>query len=197
MQRVIITVKGRVQRTNYRDQVEEIARKLNITGYVKNLKPYDVRIVAEGDEKSIKTFIEQINIRKFPVFVENLKIKPGHATGEFEYFEIKRGKWQDELGERLDTAGKLLYRSLDVSERSLDVSERSLEVGEESVKIGRTMLDKQDQMLDKLDSFHHDTVQKFDTMDVKYDKVSDKLDKMDKTLDKLANAILKLAEKTG
>ncbi len=59
------------------------------------------------------------------------------------------------------------------------------------------MLDKQDQMLDKLDSFHHDTVQKFDTMDVKYDKVSDKLDKMDKTLDKLANAILKLVEKTG
>ena len=42
-----ILAKGRVQRVGYRDEVEEIARRLEITGFVENVKPYDVRIIAE------------------------------------------------------------------------------------------------------------------------------------------------------
>ena len=39
MRRVAITAKGRVQRVGYRDDdVEEIARKLNVTGIVENVK---------------------------------------------------------------------------------------------------------------------------------------------------------------
>ena len=48
--------------------------------------------------------------------------------------EIKRGDWQEELGERLGTAGKLLYRSV-------ELSERAVELGEESVSIGKRMLE--------------------------------------------------------
>ena len=40
MKRVAIIAKGRVQREGYRDEVEEIARKLKITGFVENVKPY-------------------------------------------------------------------------------------------------------------------------------------------------------------
>lgn len=36
--------------------------------------------------------------------MENLDIKFEDATGEFEYFEIRRGDWTEELGERLDSA---------------------------------------------------------------------------------------------
>ena len=46
MKRAVILAKGRVQRVGYRDEVEEIARQLEITGFVENVKPYDVRIVA-------------------------------------------------------------------------------------------------------------------------------------------------------
>ena len=43
----MILAKGRVQRVGYRDEVEEIARRLEVTGFVENVKLYDVRTVAE------------------------------------------------------------------------------------------------------------------------------------------------------
>ena len=57
MKRAVILAKGRVQRVGYRDGVEEIARQLEITGFVENVKPYDVRIVAKGDDSAIERFI--------------------------------------------------------------------------------------------------------------------------------------------
>jgi hypothetical protein len=115
MKRVAITAKGRVQKGGYRDEVEEIARKLNVTGFIENVKPY------------------------FDVF-----------KGEFEYFEINRGEWGEEIVERLDTAGKLLYKSVELGESTLKVAERSAEFGEESVEIGKKMLGKQDETIDAI-----------------------------------------------
>ena len=137
MKRALILVKGKVQRVGYRDEVEEIARQLEISGFVENVKPYDVRIVAEGEDTKIERFIEEIRIKRYPIDVEHLEVQFEDFKAEFEYFEIKRGNWQEELGERLDAAGKLLYKSV--------------ELGEESVSIGKKMLDKQDMMLDKQD----------------------------------------------
>jgi len=131
MKRALILVKGKVQRVGYRDEVEEIARRLEISGFVENVKPYDVRIVAEGEDSKMERFIEEISITRYPIDVEHLEVRFEDCKAEFEYFEIKRGNWQEELGERLDAAGKLLYKSV--------------ELGEESVSIGKKMLDKQDE----------------------------------------------------
>lgn len=136
MRRVVVVAKGEVQRVGYRDEVERIARKLNITGYVENLKPYDVKIVAEGEEERLKQFIELIKIQKFPIFVESLEVNWGTASGEFSYFEIKRGEWQEELFERLDTAGKLLYKGVELGERSVELGEKNVKLGERSVELG-------------------------------------------------------------
>lgn len=102
--RTVIIAKGDVQRVGYRDVVERIARKMRLTGFVENVKPYDVRIVCEGDRARVKELIEQINIREFPIDVEDLDVKFEVATEEFDYFEIRRGDWTEELGERLDSA---------------------------------------------------------------------------------------------
>ena len=171
MQRVTLIAKGEVQRVGYRDDVERIARKLNITGYVENQKPYDVKIVAEGEAAVIDQFIERIKINRFPIDVEHVEVSFGDYKGEFEYFEIKRGEWQEEFGERLDIAGRLFYRNIELSERSVELgernvalsersvelSERSVELGErnvalseESVSIGKLMLDKQDETITEL-----------------------------------------------
>ena len=151
MKRVAITAKGRVQRVGYRDVVEEIARKLKITGFVENVKPYDVRIVAEGEDEHIDRFIKGLKINRFPIDVESVEVDFDDFTGEFEYFEIKRGEWGEEIAERLDTAGILLYRSVELGESTLKVAERSAEFGEESVEIGKNMLEKQDETIDAID----------------------------------------------
>ncbi len=146
MKRVEIIAKGEVQRVGYRDAVEKIARKLKLTGFVENLKPYDVRIVAEGEEDVLNEFVAQIRITKHPIAsidVEDLEVKFRAATGEFEYFEIRRGDWKEELGEQMDTAGALLYRSV--------------ELGTESVGIGKKMLEKQDKTIEILEDMRKDT----------------------------------------
>jgi acylphosphatase len=102
--RAVITASGEVQRVGYRGVVERFARKMKLTGNVSNIKPYDVRIVCEGNKASIDSFIRPIKIKEYPIDVENLDFKFEDATGEFEYFEIKRGDMAEELGERLDIA---------------------------------------------------------------------------------------------
>jgi len=177
MKRARIIVKGRVQRVGYRDEVEEIARRLGINGFVENIKPYDIRIVTEGKDEAISEFIERIKIKRFPIDVESVEVSFEDSKGEFEYFEIKRGDWQEELGERLDTAGKLLYKSVELAERSVELSERavelgeravelgersvelserSVELGEESVSIGKRMLEKQDETINEIKGLRED-----------------------------------------
>ena len=97
-----IIAKGEVQRVGYRDVVERAARKMKLTGIVENVRPYDVKIICEGNRTSIDSFIKLIDIKEYPIEVEELEISFGDATGEFDYFEIKRGDMTEELGERLD-----------------------------------------------------------------------------------------------
>ena len=103
--RVKIIVKGEIQRVGYRDAVEKIARKLDINGFVENLKPYDVRIVCEGEEGNIKRFLGALKIEGDPfISVSDIAVEYEKPTGEFPYFEIKRGSTEEETGERLDLA---------------------------------------------------------------------------------------------
>jgi acylphosphatase len=206
MKRAVIIAKGEVQRVGYRDTVEKIARKLKLTGFVENLKPYNVRIVAEGEQGVLDEFIAHIKIEKHPITsisVESLDARFEAASREFEYFEIKRGDWHDELGERLDVAGALLYRSVELGTRSVELGERSVELGERSVAIGDKMLEKQeehthiltefrdqtlekqDQMIDKQDEHTHiltefrdQTQQGFVTLDTKYGRISDNMERL-------------------
>lgn len=90
LKRAEIIVKGDVQGVGYRSTVERIARKLNIKGYVKNLIPCDVKIVAEGEEENLNAFIEAIKIKQYPINVKGVEVSYKEATNEFEYFEIRR-----------------------------------------------------------------------------------------------------------
>ena len=197
MKRITVIVKGEVQRVGYRDEVQRVARKLGIKGYVENIKPYDVRIVAEGEEKDLKEFIKAIKIERFPIEVESIDVKWDKATDEFEYFEIKRGPPEEELGERLDAAAKYLFRSVQLGERSVELSEKSVALGERSVEIGEKMLEKQDLTISEIRQGFSRMDQNFTTLRDDYGRISDKMDSIDKTLQKLTKAILKLAERSG
>ena len=151
MQRVEIIASGRVQRVGFRDLVEKIAQDLGLSGTVENQKPYDVRIVAEGEEGALQAFVEGLKVERGPIRVRDLLVRWSEATGEFPYFQILRGDWHEELGERFDVAVGLLYRSIEIGEENLALGRENVAIGRENLAIGRMMLDKQDQMLDKQD----------------------------------------------
>jgi len=175
MQRVEITARGDVQKVGFRDAVQRAARKLGLSGTVQNLEPYDVRIVAEGEEAALKEFVKAIDIQDRPIRVQELDVSWAPATGEFQYFKILRGDWQEELGERFDTAIVLLHRSIELGEQNLMVSKENLMVSKENLSVGKMMLEKQDRMLDKQD-------QMLEKQDRMLDKQDQMLEKQDETL---------------
>ena len=191
MIRAEIIVKGRVQKVGYRDFAQEAARKLKVTGFVENLKPYDVRIVAEGEEDTLKKFIEVIKNPGQPAEVESVEINFSEATGEFDYFEIKRGDWKDELGERMDFASYLLYSMLEKQDLTIEkldiVADKVDKVGEKVDKVA----EKVDIVAEKVDKVG----EKVDNVAEKVDKVGEKIDSVGEKVDNVAERVDKVAEK--
>lgn len=171
MIRVEIITGGDVQRVGFRDAVWKIARNLGLSGTVQNLEPYDVSIVAEGEEAALKEFVKAIDIQDGPIRVQTLKANWSAATCEFPYFKILRGDWQEELGERFDVAVGLLHRGIEVGEQNLMVSKENLIVSKENLSIGKMMLEKQDKMLGKLDGMLEKQDRMLETQDETLDEI--------------------------
>jgi acylphosphatase len=208
MKRVVIVAKGEVQRVGYRDEVERIARKLRLSGFVENIKPYDVRIVAEGEADIISRFIEQIKIKKYPIDVEDIEVNFEDFKGEFEYFEIRRGDWHEELGERLDAAGKLLYKSVELGEKSVQLGEKSVQLGEKSVQLGEKSVqlgEKSVKLTEESVRIEHTMLEKQDSMLAKQDETIDEIRGlrydlkayMEQRFDKIEQEIVAIKEKIG
>ena len=157
MQRVEIIASGRVQRVGFRDLVETIAQDLGLSGTVENQKPYDVRIVAEGEEEALQAFVEGLKVERGQIRVRDLEVRWSEATGEFPYFQILRGDWHEELGERFDVAVGLLYRSIEIGEENLALGRENVALGRENVAIGKKMLEKQDTTISILKNIKEDT----------------------------------------
>lgn len=109
MERKHVFISGEVQGVGYRAEVKRLALGLNIFGCVKNLEDGRVEIVAEGELGNIINFLNKINIRKYPIFVERIKTDVETYKGEYKSFKIKRNKdISKELLEEVSTY-KLLY----------------------------------------------------------------------------------------
>ena len=119
MKRFVATARGRVQRVGYREHVYNETFERNISGYVMNLKNGEVEIVAEGSEKDLREFINEINIIRRPIAVKSFTIRWEEATGEYADFEIIRGDIQEETFERMDYLGHVLYS---IWEHSVDMN---------------------------------------------------------------------------
>ena len=87
--RVHIFVSGRVQGVFFRENTKKRAKKLGITGWVKNLSDGRVEAVFEGERSKVEEWINRT--KKGPMFakVDELKVMPEEYQGEFNNFEIK------------------------------------------------------------------------------------------------------------
>jgi acylphosphatase/uncharacterized protein YdcH (DUF465 family) len=147
MKRFVATARGRVQRVGYREHVYNETFERNISGYVMNLKNGEVEIVAEGSEKDLQEFIDEINIIHRPIAVRSFTVRWEEATGEYADFEIIRGDIQEEMAERMDYAGNLLHsmdskfdRMLDKQDQMLDKQDQSIQIGKETLQVSKETL---------------------------------------------------------
>ena len=88
VKRVRILFSGRVQRVGFRYTVCGIATPFDISGYVRNRSDGDVELVAEGSERELIGFIEEIRNSRLKNHIAGEKLSWTAATGEYRKFRI-------------------------------------------------------------------------------------------------------------
>ncbi len=85
---VICTVHGDVQGVFFRAFAQEKALAFGVTGYAKNMDDGTVEVLAQGDESSVKNFLESISAGPQNAQVESLNVMWGKPTEDFSQFDI-------------------------------------------------------------------------------------------------------------
>jgi len=87
--RLTLKIFGAVHGIGYRYSSQNEAKKRGFTGYVMNLDDGSVELVAEGQEKDLKAFINWCYNGVGPAQVLNIDQSWSKATGEFSDFMIR------------------------------------------------------------------------------------------------------------
>ena len=80
---------GRVQMVNFRNFVKASAIKLNVTGWVKNMKDGSVTMELQGEPQIIEQLVEKIKKGRGRINVENLELVDLPVVKEEKEFAIK------------------------------------------------------------------------------------------------------------
>lgn len=88
--RAEIVVHGLVQGVGFRYFVKKHAQRLNLIGWTRNLPSGEVQTIVEGERKDIEQLYEEVQKGPAGANVEEHFIEWGEATGEFDFFEVRR-----------------------------------------------------------------------------------------------------------
>jgi acylphosphatase len=86
--RVQLIVRGRVTGVFFRAATQREARRLGITGWVKNRNDHSVEILAEGEEDSIREIVSWAHHGPSAARVEHVDVRWRGYTGEYADFRI-------------------------------------------------------------------------------------------------------------
>jgi acylphosphatase len=84
-----VLVSGRVQGVFFRQETKEKAKRLGLTGWVRNTEEGKVEAVFEGEKEKIEKILEWMKEGPPLARVEEVKTKWEGFKGEFESFEIR------------------------------------------------------------------------------------------------------------
>jgi acylphosphatase len=88
-ERVHIFVYGLVQGVFFRSNTVSTAKRMGLTGWVRNRSNGSVEIDAEGDRKKLREFVEWCGHGPEGAKVDEIKKEWGKATGEFSDFKAR------------------------------------------------------------------------------------------------------------
>jgi acylphosphatase len=86
MERITVIRSGKIRNVGYRARVVGIAKEFGITGTVQNLTDGRVKIIADGEERDLKGFLDAISIKNALINVEDVEVKYSDATREYNDF---------------------------------------------------------------------------------------------------------------
>ena len=87
--RAHVFVEGRVQGVFFRDTTRARARRLGVTGWVRNLPDGRVEAVFEGEEDAVRQMVDFVHRGPPEAIVTHVDVEYGEYTGEFDRFEIR------------------------------------------------------------------------------------------------------------
>jgi acylphosphatase len=88
--RVRILITGLVQGVFFRREITDLARKLGLTGWVRNLPDGRVEATAEGEKLKIDELVRFCHLGPAGARVRNVEVEWSDFTGEFHSFKITR-----------------------------------------------------------------------------------------------------------
>lgn len=87
--RIRVTIEGHVQGVGYRFFAVQQARKLNVTGWVRNCHDGMVEVMAEGEGGMLKEFAEALKRGPYAARVSGIHVHPETYRAEFDAFDVK------------------------------------------------------------------------------------------------------------
>lgn len=87
--RVHVLYSGRVQGVGFRVTAEELACRLGVVGWIKNLRDGRVELIAESQETVLKQFLEAIRTSAMKNFIRQVESSWSDASDTFDDFTIR------------------------------------------------------------------------------------------------------------
>ena len=87
-QRIRVLVSGKVQGVFFRQALKVVAKKNNVSGWVRNLKDRRVEAIFEGDSKSISSVIEWARVGPANSRIDDIEVINEEFKNEFSTFEV-------------------------------------------------------------------------------------------------------------
>lgn len=87
--RLELTYTGNFDSVDFRDQAERFASAHGLTGYVSKIATDRMKLVAEGEESELTTFLFDLN-EYMDIFIDHYTKVWGEATGEYSRFRITK-----------------------------------------------------------------------------------------------------------
>ncbi|HSG17893.1 MAG TPA: acylphosphatase [Anaerolineae bacterium] len=89
MKRVTVVATGLVQGVSYRYYTRREARRLGLTGWVKNEVNGSVTVVAEGQDDALRALLQFLEKGPPSARVRSVAVDWSRASGEFGSFEVR------------------------------------------------------------------------------------------------------------
>jgi acylphosphatase len=89
-ERLSARITGRVQGVGFRNYTQMRARRLDVTGWVRNEPNGSVRLEAEGTREDLEDLLAAVHDGPRTALVENVEADWADATDEFDTFRVRR-----------------------------------------------------------------------------------------------------------